>query len=134
MAQDVVVKESLTDAMVREGALLVEKLDKSGWQPHAAFWFYFPEANAWRLLLASPEVTTKGPREAYTKIQSALAEVDPAKRELSLEDIGVVPSDNQLVSILRSFIRTGPGIGSIRFSKNVINGHFIEDALIYRNI
>jgi hypothetical protein len=132
MAQDVVVKESLTDAMVRDGALLVEKLDEAARRPHAAFWFYFPDANAWRLLLALPEVSTKGPREAYTAIQTALAELNPTSRELALEDIGVMPTDHPLVDVLRGAIKTGPTIERIRFGKNVINGHFIDDALIYR--
>lgn len=132
MAQDIVVKESLSDPMVRDGAALVEALDAVGWRPTAAFWFYVPEANAWRLLLASPDVSTKGPREAYTTIQSALGELDLSTRELALEDIGVMPADHPLVGLLRSFITTGPGISNIRLSKNVINGHFVDDALIYR--
>jgi hypothetical protein len=132
VAQDVVVKESLSEALVRDGAALVEKLDEAGWRPSAALWFYFTDANAWRLLLASPEVTTKGPREAYTAIQRALAELDPTQRELALEDIGVMPIDHPIVGLLGVMVRTGPGIGRMRFSKNVINGQFIDDALIYR--
>jgi hypothetical protein len=118
--------------MVRDGAALVRKLDESDWRVSAAFWFYFPDANAWRLLIASPEVEEKGPREAYTAVQSAMATLAPADRGLSLEDIGVVPSDHPLIKLLRVFITTGRDIARIRFSKNVINGHFIDDALIYR--
>ena len=132
MAQDIVVKESLSNLMVRDGAALVAKLDEMGWRPNAAFWFYFPETNAWRLLLASAEVTIKGPREAYTAIQNALAELDLSGHELALDDIGVMPAEHPLIGLLGSFIKTGPGLSSIRFSKNVVNGHFIDDALIYR--
>ena len=132
MAQDVVVKESLSDPMVRDGAILVEQLDKAGWRVSAALWFYFPDASAWRLLIASPEVVTKGPREAYTAIQSALSQLDISSRELALEDVGVMPPDHPLLRLLRAFVVTGPVIGNIRFSKNVIDGQFVDDALIYR--
>lgn len=132
MAQDVMVKESLNDAMVRDGALLVQRLDEAGWQVSAAFWFYFADANAWRLQIASPEVATKGPRESYKVAQGALASLPIEDRALALEDIAVVPTDHPLVGLLRTMVTTGPGISRIRFSKNVINGQFIDDALIYR--
>jgi hypothetical protein len=41
-------------------------------------------------------------------------------------------ADADLVRLLRVAARTAPGVNRIRFSKNVINGHFIDDALIYR--
>ena len=74
MAENAVVKDRLTDAMVEAGADLTRKLD----------------------------------------------------------EIGLLDQNAELVKLLRIAIHTGPGIGRIRFSKNVINGHFIEDALIYR--
>jgi hypothetical protein len=37
-----------------------------------------------------------------------------------------------MITLLRVALRTGPGIGGIRFSSNVINGTLIEDAYIYR--
>ncbi len=41
-------------------------------------------------------------------------------------------ADADLVRLLRVALKTGGGLSRIRFSKNVINGHFIDDALIYR--
>lgn len=118
--------------MIREGAELVQLLDRAGWNPSAALWFFSSEANAWRLLLASPEVAIKGPRDAYTVVQSALGKMEASERELALEDIGVMPPDHPLIGLLRTVTVTGPIVGRIRFSRNVIDGHFIEDALIYR--
>jgi len=126
------VKESLSPSMVSDGAALLGKLEESHWIFNAAFWFYFPDANGWQLLIASPEVETKGPRESYAVIQKGLGELDPAPTALSLDDIRLMPSTHPLVVLLSSFIATGNSIGNIRFSKNMINGHFIDDALIYR--
>jgi hypothetical protein len=49
-----------------------------------------------------------------------------------LSVIGLLDEHAELVKLLRSTVPTGHGIRNMRFSKNVINGHFIEDALIYR--
>ena len=126
------VKESLDEVMIRGGAALVEGLDKAGRRVSAAFWFYYPDANAWRLLLASPDVASKGPREFYLAVQNVLSTIQRADLSIALDDIAVVPSDSQLVGLLRGMISTGPGISQIRFSKNVIDGTFIDDVLIYR--
>lgn len=37
-----------------------------------------------------------------------------------------------LIRLLRGALKTDGGMNRIRFSTNVINGHFIGDALIYR--
>jgi hypothetical protein len=130
VAENAVVKEYLTDGMISSGEELTAKLDEIGVPVTAALWFFVPEVNEWRLLFASPEVATKGPRAVYEKIQRAVAELGDAAVPLSM--IGVLDSEADLIRLLKTAIRTGPGISKIRFSKNVINGHFIDDALIYR--
>lgn len=132
MAQISVVKESLSPSMVSDGAALLRKLDELHWSFNAAFWFYFPDANGWQLLIASPEVETKGPRESYAVVQKGLRDLVPAPAALSLDDIGLMPGNHPLVALLSSFVATGKSISNIRFSKNMINGQFIDDALIYR--
>jgi hypothetical protein len=132
MAQDTVVKESLTDAMIQAGAELTKKLDELQWPVLASLWLYEPEGNQWKLLLASPRVTSDGPKKSYETIQSALTKIPVAEGTLALSDIGVTDPNHPLIALLRMAVRTGPTIGSIRFTRNVIDGHFIEDAYIYR--
>ena len=38
-----------------------------------------------------------------------------------------------VIKALRATVRTGADIERIRYRKNVADGHFIEDALIYRS-
>jgi hypothetical protein len=57
-----------------------------------------------------------------------------ANATLPLSSIGVLDANDDLVRLLKAAIRTGPGLSRIRFSRNVINGHFIDDALIYRAV
>jgi len=132
MAQDRVVKESLTDLMILAGAELTKKLDELQWPVPASLWLYTSEGNQWRLVLVSPRVMSDGPKKSYETIQSALAATPAAEGNLTLSDIGVTDPKNPLIALLHVTISTGPTVGGIRFTRNVINGHFIEDAYIYR--
>lgn len=132
MAQDIVVKDPLTQSMIRAGAALTRKLDELRWPVVASLWLYLPESNQWRLILASPRVKSEGPRKSYERIQTAITSVSSLKGRLALTDIGVVEPEDSLIALLRVAIGTGPTVGGIRFTRNVINGHFIEDAYIYR--
>jgi len=118
--------------MVRAGAALTRKLDDLGWPLVASLWLYVTETNSWKLVLASPLVASAGPKQAYETVQTALAEVAAEADGLTLSDIGVTEPHNPLLKLLRVAIDTGPAIGAVRFTKNVINGQFIEDAYIYR--
>jgi hypothetical protein len=132
MAENTVVKEQLTEAMIDAGARLTSRLDEIGLPVRAAFWMFVPDLNEWRLMFASPEVSSKGPRGVYETIRQAIEELGPDVATVTLSDVGVLDVDADMVRLLKSAIRTGPGVSRIRFSKNVIDGHFIDDALIYR--
>ena len=132
MAEEVVVKEVLTKEMIEAGAELTRLLDQTPLVVSASLWLYIPESNIWRLIIVSPEVKTSGPKKVYQKIQPILSQILEEKPSIGLKDISVVENDDPLIALLRVAIRTGDGISGIRFSKNIINGHFIEDAYIYR--
>ena len=131
MAEEVVVKEILTKEMIEAGAELTGLLDQAPLVVSASLWLYIPESNIWRLIIASPEVRTYGPKKVYQKIQPVLSQI-LEKPGIGLKDISVVEDNKPLIALLRMAIRTGDGISGIRFSKNTINGQFIEDAYIYR--
>ena len=132
MAEEVVVKEILTKEMIESGAELTRLLDQAQLMVSASLWLYVPESNIWRLTIATPEVRTCGPKKVYQKIQSVLSQILEEQPSVGLKDISVVENDNALISLLRIAISTGDGISGIRFSRNTINGQFIEDAYIYR--
>ena len=128
-------KPTLVDADMMAGEALVKKLDKSDFDIKAAFWFYMSEPDEWRLFLASPLVDEKGPKEAYKKVQAQLPKLKKEftrDYELSLQNISLVSPKDNLITLLKTAVKTGPGISHIRFARNVINNVFIEDAYIYR--
>lgn len=132
MAQDLLVGEHLTSEMIAAGAQLVVALDKLNVLVKGAFWFLIPEQHVWRLVVVSSEVAISGPRALYRKIRSALGKSNLVGPVVATKDIAVVDTADPMYAVLRVAISTGPGISGIRFSRNVINGQFIEDAYIYR--
>ena len=132
MAEEVVVKELLTGDMIEAGAELTRRLDSAGLEVTASLWLYLPESGLWRLKIASPEVNKFGPRKVYQKIQSVLSQLPKGLPCIALADISAVENGDPLIILLRKAIKTSDGVSGIRFSNNAINGHFIEDAYIYR--
>lgn len=126
------VENQLRKELIDAGAALVKRLDESGLQPDAAFWFYFPDANVWKLVVAEVKVGKKGPKEIYRQIQRMLTKMKDELADLSLDDLALSKPDAPLVTLLRTAIQTGSGIHGVRLTNNVINGTVIEDAYIYR--
>lgn len=132
MATEVLVSNVISDEMIRAGEALLSQLDKSKWPVSAALWFLDADSQRWKFLLASPRVEAGGPKKAYFDILDALAELPKDAPRIALKDVTVLDPKNSLIQLLKSAVKTGTGISDIRFSGNTINGHFIEDAYIYR--
>jgi hypothetical protein len=126
-------KPMLVDADMKAGEALLGKLDDIKFNVKAALWFYVQDSEEWRLIIASPIVDKDGPKKAYEKVQSQLQELDGGYK-LSLRNISLVSPGDKLIKALESVIKTGKSISHIRFTRNVVNGLFIEDAYIYRLI
>jgi hypothetical protein len=125
------VKNRLTDQMVKDGKQFVEKLLKSDLEISAAVWFYMEESEKWRLIIASPEVKTKGPNFVYSKLQSYLKEMGKDNLSFDVGDISAYKPDHKIVRLLSKVFGSTEGITEIRFSKNFVDTRYIEDSLVY---
>ncbi len=132
MAEGMVVKEQLTDAMIDAGAELTRKLDERGLSITAALWLFDPELGEWRLFFASPETGSKGPLAVYAVIHEAIDELGDKATAAPMSVIGLLGTEAELVRRLRTAFHTGQDVRRIRLKKSVADGHFVEDALIYR--
>jgi hypothetical protein len=121
----------LVEARIKAGERVIGRLDKANFPVTAAFWYLDDEEGDWRLVIASPVVDMQGPKAAYSLIHRA-QKAGLRLAILSVNEIKAVGVRDPIVRLLSSAIATGPGIVGIRFSKNVINGTYIEDAYIYR--
>jgi hypothetical protein len=97
----------LVNPSQRDSVTLLERLDAARVLISAAYWVWDPEAEADRLILASPQVEKEGPRELYRSIQSALRANPPLTLQLS--EITVLPPDAELVQTLTRTLWAPPG-------------------------
>ncbi|WP_261904519.1 hypothetical protein [Vibrio fortis] len=132
MVKELLVNETLSEAMINSGAQLVESMDKNRADVKCAFWFYMSEENVWKLIFVSNKVASEGPRKYYKRIIDANKSLPQTALKVSISDIGVSTAEQPIVQLLSTMIRTDNSINGIRFSKNTINGHFIDDVYIYR--
>lgn len=124
-------KTILVDKDIQDGRLLVEALDRSKFSLDGALWYYMLNSDEWRLLLVSSLVERTGPKKVYRIVQSTIEDMAPTFG-VSLNRISVLSPKNKLIQLLSIALRTGRGLSGIRFTRNTINGVFIEDAYIYR--
>lgn len=125
------VESTLTEEMIKNGKELILRLEDSDVRPDAAFWFYFPDNEDWNLVLAEVKVGKLGARQVYQGIQTIISQFSDKLGELSLDNITFAKPDAPIVELLRVAMGTGE-LSGIRFTNNVVNGTFIEDAYIYR--
>lgn len=131
MAQEIMVKDSLSKEMIAAGEELMRLLDKLRLDIDAALWLYDPENNSWKFIVASPEVKAKGPKKVYKQVQSALSKIVGSREDFSLKDVAVRDSKDSFIQLLRNGFRTVDG-QPFRLSHGVIKGVPVGDAYIYR--
>ena len=122
----------LSEEMINAGAKLIDQLDECSYLVHGALWLYYPDPETWRLVIALPDVRSHGPRKAYKLVQAVVSRMPKEEPTIALQNISVVDAKDSFISMLRSAIQPGEGISGIRFSRNTINGIYVEDAYIYR--
>ncbi len=71
MVTEMVVKESLSTEMISAGAELTRQLAEARLLIDASLWFYSTDSNAWRFIIASPEVRADGPKWMYKKFKQS---------------------------------------------------------------
>ena len=133
MAYVIMVGDNLSEDMIKAGEELTRELENAGISVKASFWFFLPELSRWRLMIASPEVDKLGHRSVYGKVGRILERLSLEKPSLTLNDVTLLETKDQLVALLRKVVKTDKRETSrIRITGNAIKGRFINDALIYR--
>jgi hypothetical protein len=124
---------ALVRADIDAGLNLVRALDEADFGVVAALWLFNGDAENWRMVIGY-----KGAKKDLEKkyFEAARVSSDWRRRHpdipiLDLSKVRITSSDDRLIVGLRPMIRAD-GLNEIRFSQNMINGIYLEDALIYR--
>lgn len=119
----------LVDKQYEEGKKLLKKLDEKGKKYPIALWINLPERTGWIFLIGIPNLNSTGAKEIFKTFHNVILKNNI---ELSLNDISLVDTSNDICKALRTMIKTGYGIGKISFFGNFINGQRFPDSIIYR--
>jgi hypothetical protein len=120
----------LVDADIEMGRELVRILDEVGFPVTGAAWIYFSDVGEWRLVIRTPKAE-KNLQQALLEMAIALDQRGDLRKRLDLSRVKLVPPKDKMLAAMGSIVRAD-GISTIRFTRNVINGVLIDDALIYR--
>src|SRR5271168_4825380 len=106
MAEETLVKESLTKEMIASGQAMVEKLDAEDFDTISAFWLFRSESNRWYFVIASPRVEKEGTRKEYVHILKTLKKMPPGDGAIPIFSVKAIPSTDPLVKSLRKLLRS----------------------------
>lgn len=128
-------EKTLVESLVTDAIDLVQKLDKRDTPPTFAAWYYYDDADEWRLLVASPALDALLPKQeavAYRKVIEALT--DSSSTTVGISDLKLVTTNYPLLQALKFLVKTEPkGIARIRCKDCMMNGIFIKDVVILRS-
>ncbi len=128
-------QEALVEGQIADAVALIQKLDSARLSPTLAAWYFYDDANEWRLLLAGPAFDALLPKQeiiAYRKLAEAMSDLSPAS--LKLSDVKLLSSQSPLPQALRLLVGT-PATSIVRahFSDTTLNGIFIKEMIILRS-
>lgn len=124
-------KAALVEKDIQAGKDLVKKLDEAEMGVTAAYWIYNSDSEYWKLMVATDYYDNHSNKDTYLKILSVLDKFGQSF-PISLMDIHSMSPSDAFVQKMSKAIRVD-GISDVRFSRNIIDGEYIEDALIYRS-
>jgi len=128
MAAGTVVKSDI-DA----GLNLIRALDETGFGASAALWWYYGDLEDWKLVIAY-RGEKKDLEKKYLEAARASARwrsEHPDEPILDLNRVWITSADDQLIKGLKPALSL-EGLGEVRFTSNMINGIYVEDAIIHR--
>lgn len=124
---------SLVRADVTAGLQLITILDQGGFGVVAALWLFLTDAEKWKLIVAY-KGSNKELEEKYLEAATLISnwrKDNPAGAILDLSNVRITASDDPLITGLKRIMRVD-GTSEVRFSNNLIDGIYVEDALIHR--
>ncbi|HYM07624.1 MAG TPA: hypothetical protein VEU11_13780 [Terriglobales bacterium] len=125
-------KTVLVEPEISDGRRLVDELRRQDFPITAAFWFYFEEAERWRLVIISPDVQTRGPRDAYRKLVYALAALHQSGNpvHLTTERIHLLGEESLIFKQVKDEVYRNGRTGFV-FTQGPVENFELTDAYVY---
>lgn len=124
---------SLMRTEIDPGINLVKALDQSDFGLVAAFWSYDSDLDRWRMTVAydGPQTDRSEKQRQAIDVRADWRDAHPDQPILDFGSVTVTSSEDPLVAGLRPMTPMN-GVGEKRISNRVVNGIYLEDAIIHR--
>lgn len=122
---------ALVERDFSDGRALLHSLDEANFPVFAALWLLNPDSGNWTLYMGSPVVDQVGGRGAYARLQGIL---NSTKSRLSLRRVTLVGTHDRFLSQIvgARTIEDSDENPDVRIQDTMLNGVFVEEAVIYR--
>ena len=125
--------EQLVRSEIDAGLKLIKVLDDANFGVTGALWLYSGDAGTWKFIIA-----TNSPRKDIERkyLEAAIAvskwrDTGTSEAILDLSRARIVSFEDPLIRGLAPIVKMD-GLGEVRLTNNLVNGIFVEDALIHR--
>lgn len=128
-------EKPLVEGLISDSIELVKNLDNVGATPGLAAWYFYEDADDWRLIIAGSYFDQYLPKQealAYQRVSEAISQSD--LQSLSISLVKLIRTDDPLSKALSFLIGTSPdGLVQASFTDTTLNGIFIKEMLILRS-
>lgn len=127
-------EEALVESLVADSVKLIRELDRQGDTPSNVLWYYFSDAEEWRLLVAGKSFDQLLPRDEGQAYQIVARAIGQANLDsLTIADVKLVRTDDALLAATKFVVKTAPdGVVRAHFRDNTFNGTFVKEMLVLR--
>ncbi len=126
----------LVDGLTEDTKSLIANLDESQKKCSLVAWYYYPDSDEWKLLLAGQWLDDLLPNQeaiAYQKIAQAIK--DSSLNSLSISFIRLLKRTDHIAEAISMLIGTDMGpLGHMHFTGTSLNGIYIDEMLIMRSV
>ena len=123
-------KAAMVTIDITRGADVVDALERAKIKVAVALWAFLAEYEDWRLVVASRQLDSPDPRDAYRLLHDslAIAGFTPTTTPVIL----ILPTTDPFIRELRRIFGKTKTIEGMRLGGQLIGGRFVQDAYTYR--
>jgi PHD/YefM family antitoxin component YafN of YafNO toxin-antitoxin module len=121
---------ALVEIDIEAGRELVRLLDDAGFPVTGAAWIHDSDMDEWRLVIRTPKAA-QNLLEALREVRQVMDAKGDLRHRLDLARVKLVPPNDRLLQVMERMVHVS-GVSTVRFSRNVVEGMYIGDAVIYR--
>ncbi|MFQ2706695.1 hypothetical protein ACK3ZA_07430 [Aeromonas caviae] len=128
-------EKPLVDGLIFDSFAFILGLDALDSSPSLAVWYFYEDADDWRLIIAGPNFDKFLPKQealAYQKVSEAISHSN--LQSLSISLVKLIRTDDALSKALGFLVGTPPdGFTRASFTNTSLNGIFIKEMIVLRS-